>query len=262
MWEVVRELEKQGVAGNTLLIVMSDNGRPFPHSKTRLNDRGMKSPFILHWPDRIPQKADCPALVSAVDIAPTILKLAGISIPEQFQGHSFEQLLQKPDQPFRNYVFAEHNWHDYEAHGRMVRNQHYMYILNSRPLKPLMGPADAVGSPSFKSLDSLRREGQLSAIQADVFMVPRPHEELYSLENDPLQLVNVASHPEYTTDLAELRAILEEWMDDTGDDIPANLTLDWYTLEPGYIKTDAFEVRGTMPGETSNAVRNNHKGRF
>ena len=149
--EVVRELHNQKVLDNTLIIIMSDNGRPFPHSKTRLNDRGMKSPFILHWPDKINGGNVCTELLSAVDIAPTILKLAGISIPDEFQGHSFDRLINAPESAFRNYVFAEHNWHDYEAHGRMVRNTEFMYILNSRPLSPQLGPADAVSSPNHSS---------------------------------------------------------------------------------------------------------------
>ena len=261
--EVVKELKTQKQLNNTLLIIMSDNGRPFPHSKTRVNDRGMKTPFVMHWPKAIKNKnASNKSLISAVDIAPTLLTLAGVTIPEQFQGHSFDRLLTKPDQPFRNYVFAEHNWHDYEAHERMVRNKDYMYILNSRPLKPQNGPADAVGSPSFKDLEMLRDQGGLSSAQADVFIVPRPNEELYDYRRDPLQLLNVASTPEYNRNLMDLRRVLKEWMMETGDNIPENLTKDWYLKEAGLIKTEYHNVRGEMPGEKLNATQNNAKGAF
>ena len=242
---------------------MSDNGRPFPHSKTRVNDRGMKTPFIMHWPKGIHKKGvSSESLISAVDIAPTLLALAGVESPEQFQGHSFDQLLIKPDQTFRNYVFAEHNWHDYEAHERMVRNKNYMYILNSRPLQPQNGPADAVGSTSFKELEILRDKGKLSAIQADVFMIPRPHEELYDYDSDPQQLINVASLPEYAETLQHMRSVLKEWMIDTTDNIPENLTKDWYLKEAGLIKTEFHNIRGEMPGEKLNATKNNAKGAF
>tara|TARA_R110002126_G_scaffold710_1_gene4459 strand:+ start:72 stop:1520 length:1449 start_codon:yes stop_codon:yes gene_type:complete len=261
--EVVKELKSQKELDNTLIIIMSDNGRPFPHSKTRVNDRGMKTPFVMHWPNGIKNKnTSSKSLISAVDIAPTILTLAGIDSPDHFQGHSFDRLLTEPDLPFRNYLFAEHNWHDYEAHERMVRNENYMYILNSRPMQPQNGPLDAVGSPSFKELEILKDQGQLSAIQADVFMVPRPHEELYDYSRDPLQLLNVASLPEYAETLKSMRNILSEWMTETGDNIPKNLTKDWYLKEAGLIKTEFHNVRGEMPGQNLNATENNVKGAF
>ncbi|MBC8766607.1 sulfatase [Arenibacter sp. BSSL-BM3] len=261
--EVVKELKAQKELDNTLIIIMSDNGRPFPHSKTRVNDRGMKTPFVMYWRKGIKNKGlTSKSLVSAVDIAPTLLTLAGINYPDQFQGHSFHKLIANPDQTFRNYIFAEHNWHDYEAHERMVRNKDYMYILNSRPMKPQNGPADAVGSPSFKELETLKDKGELSAIQADVFLVPRPHEELFDYKRDPLQLLNVASVPEYGEPLKDLRKVLKEWMIETGDNIPENLTKDWYLKEAGLIKTEFHNIRGEMPGEKLNATKNNVKGIF
>lgn len=260
--EVVNELESQEVLDNTLIIIMSDNGRPFPHSKTRVNDRGMKTPFIMHWPIKINQGDTSNSLVSAVDIAPTILEAAGIGIPEQFQGFSFGRLLDNPGSGFRNYVFAEHNWHDYEAHERMVRNKDFMYILNSRPLLSQTGPADAIDSPSFVALEKLKEAGKLSAIQADIFITPRPSEELYDYEKDPMQFLNIASLPEYNTTLNHMRDILEQWMQETGDNVPENLTKDWYRKKSGTIKTEDHGIRLEMPGAASNAIENNNKGAF
>lgn len=260
--KVTDELREQGVLNNTLIIVMSDNGRPFPASKTRLNDRGVKTPFIIHWPEKIKSNSISNSLISAVDIAPTILKLTGTEISDQFQGHSFDILFPNPAGEFRNYVFAEHNWHDYEAHERMIASKDYLYILNSRPSVPQTGPLDAVGSPTFKELVMLKDSGKLSAIQADIFVVPRPHEELYDNNKDSLQLVNVASVPEYNEALNEYREILSEWMQVTGDNIPENLTQNWYLREPGEQKTKHHGIRGEMPGSKTNATRNNNKGRF
>ncbi len=261
--EVINEVKEQGVLDNTIIIIMADNGRPFPQSKTRVNDRGMKTPFVVYWPDKIKASGKiCKSLVSVIDIAPTILKCAGIEVPEAFQGYSFEQLLTNPDEPFRNHVFAEHNWHDYEAHERMVRNKYFMYIRNSRPNHPQLGPADAIGSPSYKELKSLQAQGNLTAIQADYFMAPRPREELYDCRHDSLQLLNVVSVPEYQSALFEMRTILIKWMEVTGDNIPDNLTKDWYLMEPGYIRTYQHGVRGEMPGASLNAAKNNNKGIF
>ena len=260
--EVVKELETQGALDNTFIIIMADNGRPFPHSKTRVNDRGMKTPFLIYWPQQIRQAQVSHSLVSSIDIAPTILSLAGADIPNSMQGVSFEKIIDNPEQPFRNYVFAEHNWHDYEAHERMVRSDQFLYIYNARPRQPQMGPADAVGSPSHAELNALRASDQLTAIQADIFTTPRPVEELFDLQSDSLQLVNVASHPNYQQELIQMRQIMEQWKEQTGDSKPAHLTPDWYTKEPGYVKTRTHGVRGEMPGSDKGAVNINDKGPF
>jgi len=260
--QIVAELKRQKVLDNTIIIVMADNGRPFPHSKTRVNDRGMKTPFVVHWPKKIKKSAISNSLVSVIDIAPTILDIAGIGAPEQFQGKSFSKIIKKPQSTFRKTVFAEHNWHDYEAHERMVRDKNYMYILNSRPFFPQLGPADAVGSPSYEELIEVKKKGQITEFQADIFVNPRPQEEFYDVNADPFQFNNLASNAEVANEMERLRKVLQNWMDDTGDNIPKNLTEDWYLMQPGYIKTDAHGIRGEMPGQKTNATKNNNKGPF
>ena len=261
--QVVGELRKQKILENTIIVIMADNGRPFPHSKTRVNDRGMKTPFVVFWPKGIGEREKvCKSLVSSIDIAPTILELASVKIPESVQGVSFCTLLDRPEKTFRNYVFAEHNWHDYEAHERMVRSKDFLYILNSRPQFANSGPADALGSLSFKDLLDLRENGSITPVQADVFLSPRPAEELYKIVSDPDQVKNLGSLPEYQNDLKSLRQVLTEWMDQTGDDIPQNLTKDWYTKDSKTAKTPGFGIRGQMPGEKRNATQNNHKVKF
>lgn len=261
--QVVEELHRQKILENTIIVIMADNGRPFPHSKTRVNDRGMKTPFIVCWPKGIGEKERvCQSLVSSIDIAPTLLELASVKIPESVQGVSFCALLDRPEKSFRNIVFAEHNWHDYEAHERMVRSKDFLYILNSRPQFANSGPADALGSPSFKDLLDLKTTGSITPVQADVFMSPRPAEELYEIGSDPDQVKNVISNTGYQNELKNFRKVLSEWMDQTGDDIPQNLTQDWYTKDSKTAKTPGFGIRGQMPGEKRNATQNNHKGKF
>jgi len=260
---VVEELKQQNVLENTLILIMADNGRPFPHSKTRVNDRGMKTPFIAFWLNGIgnnPKTSQ--SLVSVIDIAPTILELVGAKIPDQVQGVSFSTLLKNPEKPFRSFVFAEHNWHDYEAHERMVRTKDFLFILNSRPQFTNLGPADAVGSPSFSDLTELKNKGRLSVNQAEIFIAPRPTEELYRNSEDIDQFNNLAFQEKYTKKQNELKQVLLEWMDETGDNIPEKLTADWYEKVPGYVKTSNYEIRGEMPGTKNNAVKNNHKGKF
>jgi len=260
--QVVEVLRQRGQLENTLIVIMADNGRAFPHSKTRVNDRGMKSPFILHWPAGLAAGKRSNALISAIDIAPTFLDLAQGEIPETVQGRSFAELIEDPGRGFRNWVFAEHNWHDYEAHQRMVRNAEWMYIRNSRPNKPQLGPADAVGSDTMNDLITRAAQGRLTAMQADVLVTPRPREELYYLPEDPGQWLNLAGHPKHDAALQQLRAKLDQWMAETGDTVPDNLTRDYFLPQGDYIRTQWHGMRGEMPGAAEEAVKINAPGPF
>lgn len=247
---VYDELEKQGVLDNTLIIVMADNGRPFPRAKTRVNDAGMKTPFVAWWPEGITQPgAEVNALVSSIDLAPTFTDLAGLEPDKYFQGQSFTNLFEHPVASFRNYVFAEHNWHDYEAYERMVRTPDYLYIYNGRPQFANQGPADAVTSPSMKDLYVLQEKGVMTDDQADVLAVPREEEELYYLPDDPHQLVNVADDPDHAPGLEMMRSMLRVWQKETADTEPEHLTADWYLRKAdSYVTTEANGIRGEMPG--------------
>jgi len=242
------ELENQGVLENTVIIVMADNGRSFPRCKTRVYDSGMKTPFIFYWPEGIKAKDSYnSSLISAVDIAPTILELAGINPPDEFQGISFLPVLENPTIEIRNAVFSEHNWHDYEAYERMVRTKEFLYILNMRSNLSNGGPADSKQSPTQAALNRLKAKGRLTSAQADIFITPRPVEELYNVKSDPQQLLNLASMPQYRDQLAEMNHLLVNWQRNTGDTTPDHLTPDWYHRETGEA-LNIKQMRGTIPG--------------
>ncbi|WP_201301067.1 sulfatase family protein [Sunxiuqinia indica] len=245
---VEKELQKQGVLENTVIIVMADNGRPFPRCKTRVYDSGMKTPFVVYWPAQIDKKVGhTESLISAVDIAPTILEIADVAVPKKYQGVSFLPILKNPEAEVRQMVFSEHNWHDYEAHERMMRTKDFLYLFNARPNLSNCGPADSKSSPTQASLNELRDLGSLTPAQADIFVTPRPVEELFDLNLEKEQLLNVASLSRYHEKLVEMRALLKNWQNETGDTTPENLTPDWFDRETGErLKTE--QIRGTMPG--------------
>lgn len=259
---VEEELEKQGVADNTAIIFMADNGRPFPRCKTRVYDSGMKTPFIVKWPNGVKKSgAVCNSLISAIDIAPTILELCGVTADDSFQGTSFADLLKYPKKQFRKYVFSEHNWHDFEALERMVRSENYLYVVNERPQFPNCGPADSNRSASQSDLDSLQNAGALSPEQSDIFMAPRPAEELFDLKNDSEQFTNVAFDPAYVDALNEMRSVMAHWREETADTSPEHLTPDWYARFKG-TPLDIKRTRGEMPGAAKDAVHINASGPF
>jgi arylsulfatase A-like enzyme len=253
--QVVEELEKQKQLDNTLILVLADNGRPFPRAKTRLHDSGMKTALVAHWPGGIEKPGStCDSLLSVIDFAPTILKLAGAEVPETMQGVDIRPLFDDPEATIRNYAFSEHNWHDYEAHGRSVRSGGFLLIRNFRPEKPWQGPADSVRSPSHRQLQSLQIDGKLSDAQADVFLAPRPEVELYRTTDDPYQLHNLAGDPRYAKEQAKLTAVLDRWMEQTADSVPDDISRDSFHRRTGArIVRQEGGYRGTTPGEDRDA---------
>lgn len=260
--ELINELQKQGIAENTLIVFTADNGRAFPGSKTRLYDRGIKTPFIAYWPKGIKSAGTVSdALISSIDISATFLDIAEAKIPESIQGKSFLQLFSKPETTFRNYIFAEHNWHDYEAYERAVRTKDFLYIVNCRPEYDSFGPIDANQSPSAASLKQYAESGDLSPLQKDAVLAPRAKEEFYNINKDQLQSVNIINAKENNKEINTLREILKQWQEETGDTCPEDLTPDWYHRETGKELPEKGQ-RGEMPGSLNNADRINKSGPF
>jgi arylsulfatase A-like enzyme len=231
--KVLGELEAQNVVSNTIVIFFSDNGRPFPRCKTTVYDSGIKTPLIVRWPARIQAASVCRSLISSIDIAPTVMELAGIERLATFQGRSFAKVFDDPVARIRDYAFAEHNWHDYDAHGRAARTERFKYIHNFDVELPNTPPADAVRSPTFQAMRRLRDQGKLRPEQMTCFVKRRPAEELYDVENDPHELRNLAADSEHAETLKRLREELQKWQSETADPMPGLRNPDEFDRETG-----------------------------
>jgi N-sulfoglucosamine sulfohydrolase len=218
--EMLAELERRDLRRNTLVVFLSDNGAPFPREKGTLYDSGTRTPLILSWPEVIPAGTLYDrGLVSTVDLAPTILELAGATPPRDMQGQSFRALLTAPaSYAGRAYVFSERNWHDCDEHQRAVRTTRFKLIrTDAYTSLPLCTAADIGASPSFLALRALAKAGRLTEAQRPLFQAPRPRIELYDLAGDPWELRNVAGDPAYAKDVRELAGVLQEWIEQSGD---------------------------------------------
>jgi len=251
--ELRKELERQGIADNTYIIYISDNGRPFPRCKTRLYDSGIRTPFVVYGP-KVAAGAKSDSLVSVIDIGPTVLELAGVKADPRMQGVSFTAVLQDPEAVVRDYVFAEHNWHVFQAHERMVRTGDWLYIRNAFPERVNMC-VEAKRYPAGGELWHHYREGNLKPEQTDIMRQPRPAEELYNVADDPYQFDNLASDPKHAVALKRLRGILDTWTKQTCDDVPQTPTPD----RPPSGKI-GHQPGGVMPGIASGAPRCNDPG--
>jgi len=115
-----------------------------------------------------------------------------------------------------------------------------------------------VRSPSHRVLQAKRDADELTKAQADVFLAPRPVEELYKVETDPYQLQNLAENPEYSEVKARLKKLMRQWQEQTGDSAPDDLSPDGFDREKG-TRLEDFEP-GTTPGEDRDAARINNPG--
>lgn len=220
---MVAELGERKLLDRTLIIFLSDNGAPFPREKGTLYDGGTRTPLILFWPGTIAAGSSYDhGLVSTIDLAPTILELAGVEGTAGTQGRSFRRMLTDPGSyPGRTHVFSERNWHDCDEHQRAVRTARFKLIRTDAYTElPLCTAADIGASPSYQALRERARQGRLTSAQRRLFEAPRARIELYDLTTDPWELRNLAGDPAYAGQVRELASVLQEWMEGT-DDFPA-----------------------------------------
>lgn len=256
--KVVAELEHQRVRDNTLIIVMADNGRPFPRDKTWLYDSGIKTPLVVSWPATIQEAAAPSSLISVIDLPPTLLELAGVDVPASFQGVSAVPLLRNPEAVTRDFAFCEHNWHTQRAHERAVRWRNYVYYRNNLP--GLMGFNILHWSQShahaFHELYDHWKAGKLNDAQAEIFARPRPQAMLFDVSEDPLQLTDLAKNPEHVKVLNYLGAVMEQWVEETGDTL-----VPFEKMTPGRMDRDSWKTihesgrprGGVVPGQSMKA---------
>ena len=257
--KVTGELRRQGQLDNTVILIMADNGRPLPRCKTRLYDSGIKTPFIVHHPAGVkPGVTD--SLISAIDISATVLELAGVAQPPAIQGVSFATVLKDPAAITRDVAFAEHNWHVYQNHERMVRHGDWLYIRNNFPDRPNLCVEAYKGGAGEDLWDRHLAGEELTPAQASIFQKTCPPEELYRVSTDPEQLHNLAATPKHGPTLKKLRRLLVQWTQQTGDTIPKNPSPDRDAPPGEPAKSKRGFKHGEFPGASAGAETINHPG--
>lgn len=214
---VLEALEASGRAERTLVIFLSDNGPPFPGSKTTLYEPGIRLPLIVGAPSLKRRGIANAAMVSWVDIAPTILDWEGVKPPGGLPGRSFLPILEEETPAGWDAVFASHVFHEITMYYpmRAIRTRGHKYILNLAHGLEFPFASDLFGSRTWQAV--LRdKPPALGARPIEAFL-RRPREELYDLEKDPLEAVNVVADPAYADVLSDLRARLRRWQEETRD---------------------------------------------
>lgn len=214
---VLQRIEDEGLADNTIVVFMGDNGRPMPRSKQFLYEGGIHVPLIVRWPGVVEPGTVTDRLVSAIDLTATSIKAAGGDVPHAMQGLVFLG----PDQdPPRQYVFAARDRCDETVDRiRSVRGERFKYIRNYYPDRPYTQYNEYkwYNYPILPLMTEMHEAGELTPEQA-LFMAPtRPAEELYDLVADPHELNNLHESPDHQEILASYRRMMDVWVQETGD---------------------------------------------
>ncbi|NBW85916.1 MAG: sulfatase [Planctomycetia bacterium] len=212
-------LDEAGVADDTIVFFFADNGGVLPRSKRFLHASGTRVPLVVSFPDKWRHLA--PAApgdrhadpVCGVDFSSTVLALAGVPIPDHGHGRPFagRQAVAPPAARPREYVFCSRDRMDarYDT-SRSVIDRRWLYIRNFRPDIPYAVPLEYMfRARGWQSWARLAREGRLTAATAR-FWGPKPVEELYDLDADPHNVVNLAADPAHGRTLIRMREALKQ----------------------------------------------------
>lgn len=216
--DVLKLLDDRKLAGNTVVVFYGDHGWGLSRGKRWPYDSGLRVPFLVRWPGQVKPGTVRNDLVCFLDIAPTVLSLAGVEVPSQMQGRV---MLGAKAQPAPKFVFGARDRMD-EAHDRVrtVRGERYRYVRNFEPDLPYFQYINYMDEmPIMREWRRLAFEGKLNDTQKLFWSRTKPKEELYDLETDPHEVKNLA-----TADSAELQKVrkemsdaLDRWIKDTKD---------------------------------------------
>ncbi len=203
--QILDALERSGLAANTLVISTTDHGIAFPRMKCNLEDFGWGVSLIVRGPGGFQGGKVCDALVSHLDIFPTICELTGIAAPDRLEGHSMLPLMRGEVKQIRDAVFAEVNYHAAYEPKRAVRTTRWKYTKRFGGRRTPVLPNCDDGPSKSLWLEYGWRDHVLA------------EEALYDLIFDPSEQNNLATDPAHSVALGEMRGRLATWMRDTDD---------------------------------------------
>src|SRR6185369_13553004 len=196
---ILKQLEMDGLAENTVIVFFGDHGEAHVRGKQFCYDSGLLTPMIIRWPKNLPAPKHLKPgtvddrLIASIDLAPTMMDLAGVKKPAKMQGEVFlGNFAARP----RQYVFGARDRCDETVFRfRTVRDARYRYIRNFTPERPFLQPNEYKEKqyPVWNLLKQLHAEGKLSPAQEFLCAPTMSAEELYDLETDPHEIRNLAA---------------------------------------------------------------------
>lgn len=231
----LKELDDAGLADDTIVFFFSDHGSGMPRSKRSACNSGLNVPLLAYFPPKWQHLAPkeyaangtSDRLISFIDLAPTMLSLAGVEPKKWMQGHAFCGQY-ATDEPEYSYGFRGRMDERYDL-VRSVRDKRYMYVRNFMPHRP-HGQHNAYmfATPTTRVWRELFDAGKLNEAQSQYWQEPKAVEELYDLAADHDEVYNLARVPEHRADLERLRGALDAWQREIKD---VDLLSEWEMRE-------------------------------
>jgi arylsulfatase A-like enzyme len=211
---VVERLDQLGLSDNTLVIATTDHGIAMPRAKCTLYDPGIEAALIMRLPARGWKGGrTIAAMISNVDLFPTLIELAGLPPDERVQGNSLRPILDGETATHREHIFSELTYHDYYDPRRAIRSATHKLIVNFS------------AAPSFMDPTQSWQPRSRPVVPANPAEAYHPPIELYDLTTDPNEWINLAHDPTHAAMQADLLSQLQTWMRDTGDPLLAGPVL-------------------------------------
>ncbi len=237
---LLKRLDDEGLAENTLVFFIGDHGRCHIRGKQFLYDGGIRIPMIMRWPGKVDPGSESDEMVMSIDICATILEAAGVTPPVPLHGESlFSDAVKQ-----REYVFAARDKMD-ETHDAMraIRSKDFKLIQNLMPERPWcqFNRYKEGAYPMLAVMNVMNMKGELTPEQAAFFAPKKPSLELFDLNADPHEVKNIADDPNHAEIQAELLAKLETWRKDVIQDTGV---------------TDEFRAAGVFPESSSEPTVN------
>lgn len=215
---LIEILKSSGHWDDTLVIYISDNGIAFPGAKTNMYEPGVRLPCVVRDPRLDTQGGTNKAMITYADLAPSILEYAGVAVSENaMHGRSFLSALAKADTTGRDEVFLSHTFHEITMYYpvRVLRERQYKLTWNIASGLEFPFASDLYASETWQGIlrDGATHYGKRAV---DAYLHRAPF-ELFDLEKDPDELVNLAADPDFTPILKRMQAKLKVYQQRTGD---------------------------------------------
>lgn len=208
--DLLKRLDDEGLAENTLVFFIADHGGCHIRGKQFLYDGGIQIPMIVRWPGKVKPAQVSDEMVMSIDICSTVLKVANIEPPKPLHGKDlFGQEIKD-----RKYIFAARDKMD-ETHDAMraIRSKKFKLIQNLMPERPYLQYNEYKENsyPMLAEMNVMNLKGELTPEQVQFFAPTKPEIELFDLEKDPYELNNLSDDSEYAKVKEELLAELQNW---------------------------------------------------
>lgn len=203
---VMKALEQSGHEEDTILFFTTDHGIAFPHMKCNLQDSGIGISLIFKYPGNPTKGEAIDALVSHLDVYPTLCEMTGLTRPNWLEGRSMLPLFNGEAEQIRDEIFSEVTYHAAYEPMRCIRTDRYKYIYRFDDEYDGVVPSNIDNSRSKQFL-----------LDHGLFERKIEKEQLYDLFFDPTEGNNVADHLNYKTIKQDLSSRLRQWMSETDD---------------------------------------------